>query len=287
MSKISIVDDDAALELLTENLGFLGHQARRFNSISSALSSLEDILSSDLIILDIFMDVSATHTKKLISGVRTSGMVVYKNIRSHNKNIPILVYSACQDKDTIDLINKDPYSRFFSKWTSPSIKDIVSMIDEILGIRYIPPKPNVFIVHGHNDVLKLELKNFLQNTLGLPEPIILHEQSNLGRTLIQKFEDYAYLSNLAFILLTPDDKPADPHDSDDKKRRTRQNVILELGFFLGALGRETGRVILLHIGPLELPTDLSGVTYIDVSKGIEAAGEQIRKELINVTKQSW
>ena len=144
------------------------------------------------------------------------------------------------------------------------------------------PPPITFIVHGHNDSAKLELKNYLQNVIGLPEPIILHEQPGLGRTLIAKFEDYALSSNLAFVLLTPDDKMASQGDSNTEKRRARQNVILELGFFLGVLGRESGRVILLHSGPLELPSDLSGVTYIDISKGIESVGEQIRRELRNV-----
>ncbi len=287
MSKISIVDDDAALELLAENLSFRGHEVRRFNSVSSALSSLDYISSSEFIVLDIIMDVPISHTVKLASGVRSSGMVVYRNIRSNNKKIPILAYSACQDTDIIKLINKDQNSRFLAKWSTPSMYDIISIIETKLGIEHAPPTPNVFIVHGHNDAVKNQLKNYLQNTLGLPEPIILHEQPNIGRTLIQKFEDYAYCSNLAFILLTPDDKPANPDDRDDEKRRARQNVILELGFFLGTLGRETGRVILLHIGPLELPSDLSGVTYIDISKGIEAAGEKIRRELKNVSQQSW
>jgi len=287
MSKISIIDDDAALELLAENLSLRGHEIQRFNSTSSALSSLDDILLSELIILDIFMDVPPSLTEKLASGIRTSGMAVYRKIRSNNKEIPILAYSACQDKDIIDLINNDPNSRFLAKWTMPSMQDVASVIETKLGIEPTPPAPNVFIVHGHNDALKYELKNYLQNTLGLPEPIILHEQPNMGRTLIQKFEDYAYCSNLAFILLTPDDKPANPNDRDDEKRRARQNVILELGFFLGTLGRESGRVILLHQGPLELPSDLSGVTYIDVSNGIEAASEEIRRELNNVSQQSW
>jgi len=287
MSKISIVDDDAALELLAENLGFRGHEVHRFDSTSNALSSLNDILLSEFIILDIFMDVPASLTGELVSGIRTSGLAVYREIRSHNKEIPILAYSACQDKDTIDLINNDQNARFLAKWTTPSMKDVVSIIETKLGIEHTPLTPNVFIVHGHNDALKYELKNYLQNTLGLPEPIILHEQPNMGRTLIKKFEDYAYCSNLAFILLTPDDKLANPDDNDDEKRRARQNVILELGFFLGTIGRETGRVILLQLGPLDLPSDLSGVTYIDISNGIQAAGEEIRRELSNVSQQSW
>jgi len=281
MANIIIIDDDYALEILVENLKYRGHEVRRLGSASRALSDLDDIISADLIILDIIMEIPESHTRVSVSGGRTTGLVIYKELRARNTQIPILAYSASQDKDVIDIFDDDPNSRFLSKWTTPSMKEIVNTIDTMLGIESTAPTPITFIVHGHNDATKLELKNYLQNTIGFPEPIILHEEPNLGRTLIKKFEDYALFSNLAFILLTPDDKMASQDDSDTEKRRARQNVILELGFFLGALGRESGRVFLLHSGPLELPSDLSGVVYIDISNGIEAAGEQIRRELQN------
>lgn len=137
----------------------------------------------------------------------------------------------------------------------------------------------IFIVHGHDNIIKLELKNYLQNTLGLPEPIILHEKPNQGRTIIEKLEDYASEISLAFILLTPDDVFAQQEDSDNKLYRARQNVILELGYFLGLLGRKTGRVILLYKGVLDIPSDISGLIYINISNGIQSAGEEIRKEI--------
>jgi predicted nucleotide-binding protein len=127
--------------------------------------------------------------------------------------------------------------------------------------------------------VKLELKNYLQNTLHLPEPIILHEQPNLGRTIIEKFEDYSKLSTHIFILLTPDDVASNPKEPNEQKRRGRQNVIFEMGYFLGKFGRLSGRVTLLTQGEIELPSDISGVVYIDISQGIEAAGENIRREL--------
>lgn len=136
-----------------------------------------------------------------------------------------------------------------------------------------------FIVHGSNDKLKLELKNFLQNILKLPEPIILHEKPSFGHTIIEKFEQYASEITLAFILLTPDDLVAQIGDSPNKLYRARQNVIFELGFFYGILGRKNGKVILLYQRELDIPSDISGIIYIDVSNGIEAAGELIRKEL--------
>jgi predicted nucleotide-binding protein len=52
-----------------------------------------------------------------------------------------------------------------------------------------------------------------------------------------------------------------------------------LGYFLGAMRRHSGRVVLLHKGQLELPSDLAGVVYIDIAHGIEAAGENIRREI--------
>lgn len=132
-----------------------------------------------------------------------------------------------------------------------------------------------FIVHGHTEKRILELKNYLQNTLKFEEPIILAEQASGGKTIIEKFETYAEESSLVFILLTPDDK----YSERTVTYRALQNVIFEMGYFLGKLGRKTGRVILLHEGTLELPSDISGLVYISIDGGIKAAGEEIRKEL--------
>jgi len=137
-----------------------------------------------------------------------------------------------------------------------------------------------FIVHGHDDAAKLGLKDYLQNTLGLPEPVILHQQPNKGRTVIEKFEEYSKDIDVAFVLLTPDDIGGLPEE--DQRERARQNVIFELGFFVGRFGRRSGRIIVLHKGDLEIPSDLAGVVYIDISMGIESAGEKIRKELMEL-----
>ena len=84
---------------------------------------------------------------------------------------------------------------------------------------------------------------------------------------------------MVFVLLTPDDKTAPSTASDDVKRRARQNVIFELGYFFAKLQRAGSRVILLTRGEVELPSDISGILYIDISRGIEAAGEVLRAEL--------
>jgi predicted nucleotide-binding protein len=142
-----------------------------------------------------------------------------------------------------------------------------------------PVPPRILVVHGHDDASKLELKNYLQNTLKLSEPLILHEEPNHGRTVIEKLEQCATQASFAFVLLTPDDTLADQGGVDRRRYRARQNVIFEMGYFLGLFGRKAGRVILLYKGQLDIPSDIAGLVYIDISNGIEAAGEGIRREL--------
>lgn len=119
-------------------------------------------------------------------------------------------------------------------------------------------KQRVFIVHGHDDLLKLEVARFSES-LHL-EPIILAEQPNLGRTIIEKFEKHASDADFAIVLLTPDDLGGTRHDS--ITGRARQNVILELGYFIGKLGRN--RVCALYKSGVELPSDVLGVLYVSV-----------------------
>jgi predicted nucleotide-binding protein len=140
----------------------------------------------------------------------------------------------------------------------------------------------VFIVHGRDMATAFEVKNYLQNTLKLPEPIILQEQPSYGRTIIEKFEDTARGCELVFVLLTPDDIMANTDASNDDKWRSRQNVIFEMGYFFGILGRLSGRVLLLHKGKIDLPSDIDGLVYIDITAGISAAGDTIRKEIKDV-----
>ena len=119
----------------------------------------------------------------------------------------------------------------------------------------------VFIVHGHDDAAKEALARFITK-IGL-EPIILHEQPNLGRTVIEKFEVFSAV-RFAVVLLTPDDIASAANDKNQKTKRARQNVVLELGYFLGKLGRQ--RVCPLYVDGVELPSDYDGVVYVKFDK---------------------
>lgn len=126
----------------------------------------------------------------------------------------------------------------------------------------IPTRPGefntkqVFIVHGHDDIAKLEMAAFIKS-LGL-EPIILHLQASSGRTIIEKIEHY---SNVGFgvVLYTPCDVGAKV-GALSSTYRARQNVVFEHGYLIGKLGRP--RVAAIVKGQVETPNDISGVVYI-------------------------
>lgn len=118
---------------------------------------------------------------------------------------------------------------------------------------------DVFVVHGHDEEMKSIVARFLDKCR--LNPIILSEQSDQGRTIIEKFEQSSDVG-FAVILLSPDDVGGLARDLVDPSAlqgRARQNVILELGYFVGKLGR--GRVCALRKGEVELPSDFSGVIY--------------------------
>jgi predicted nucleotide-binding protein len=121
----------------------------------------------------------------------------------------------------------------------------------------------VFIVHGHDELMKLATARFVEK-LGL-EPVIFHEQPSKGRTIIEKFLDHSEVA-FALVLLSEDDRGGMSGDSAERYQlRARQNVIFELGFFIGRLDRS--RVVALHTPGLEIPSDYSGVIFISFDKG--------------------
>jgi predicted nucleotide-binding protein len=120
---------------------------------------------------------------------------------------------------------------------------------------------DVFLVHGHDDAARETVARFIEK-LGF-NAIILHEQPNRGRTIIEKFEAHSAVG-FAVVLLTPDDVGGSAKTKDTQPR-ARQNVILELGFFCGALGRT--RVCALHKGGVEIPSDFDGVVYVPLDDG--------------------
>ncbi|EJH2292247.1 nucleotide-binding protein [Salmonella enterica] len=114
----------------------------------------------------------------------------------------------------------------------------------------------VFIVHGRDDLAKTETARFIEK-LGFTA-VILHEQVNSGKTVIEKIEAHTNVG-FAIVLYTPCDTGslAGEHT---QKSRARQNVVFEHGYLIGKLGRHN--VCALVKGDIEIPNDISGVVYI-------------------------
>lgn len=134
----------------------------------------------------------------------------------------------------------------------------------------------VFIVHGHDNALKQEVARIVEKQ-GL-EAIILSEQANQGKTIIEKIEENADVG-AAICLFTGDDYGR-AKDATSENLRARQNVVFEAGYFMGKLGR--GNVILIASPDIEIPSDLQGVVYTnkdmwqtDVLRELKAIGYNV------------
>jgi predicted nucleotide-binding protein len=152
------------------------------------------------------------------------------------------------------------------------LKEAVRSLEEDLAETVVPvithraaqtrDLSKVFIVHGHDEGPREAVRSFLLR-LGF-EPIVLHDQPNKGRTIITKFREEAGDAGFAVVLMTGDDEGR-AKNAADLKPRARQNVVFELGFFIGELGPE--HVVALVKGGVERPSDFDGVVYIDLDDG--------------------
>jgi predicted nucleotide-binding protein len=125
-------------------------------------------------------------------------------------------------------------------------------------------KRMIFVVHGHDDGRKETVARFLEKIAPRDKVVILHEQPNQGRAIIEKFETYAAEASYVVVLMTADDVGRAQAEK-DLKPRARQNVILELGWFIAQLGRE--RVAILYDEDVETPSDILGVLHIKLDNG--------------------
>lgn len=128
----------------------------------------------------------------------------------------------------------------------------------------------VFIVHGHDSALKESVARIIEKQD--IEAIILSEQANKGRTIIEKFEDYGDASG-AICLFTADDVGKAKGKADEMPR-ARQNVVFETGYFMGKLGRD--HIVLLADKGVEMPSDLSGVVHTNTDKWTVALLQELK-----------
>ncbi len=152
----------------------------------------------------------------------------------------------------------NPYSAFAQRLL---VQRTILLRAEDLRHGRVPPtgdeRPRVFVVHGHDEYYLSFCTNVLHR-LRL-QPVVLRDEPNQGRTIIEKFEDYSDV-RFAVVLLTGDDIGGVNQPDENLQLRARQNVIFELGFFVGKLGRR--HVCALHQRDVEILSDYQGVVYI-------------------------
>lgn len=276
-----VEDESFVLREFTKVLSEMNCRLIAVADPDEALRHIEGEPRIDLLLTDVQM---ALRGDTLLSqmeakGGRWAGVALARKFRRRFPAAPVVFWTALYDSEFRGALNKLGNTRLISKR-----QDAMAVIDEIRnaieGIQS-GERPRIFIVHGHDRVLLDDVRNFLAGDLRLPEPTILKETASLGSTLIEKIEREALNIDLVIVLLTPDDHVV---SSDGKmaSRRARQNVIFELGYFMGLLGREHGQIVILFKDDVEVPTDIQGVLMIDVTHGTGPEKESIKREI-----QGW
>jgi predicted nucleotide-binding protein len=211
------------------------------------------------------------------AGGHRTGVALARRIRRKYPRLPIFLLTSSDDATIYEWARKDSNIVYLAK-RNVRPHNLVRYIRKAL--REPGASPNVFLVHGKSHGTLNAVKNYIQNNLGFSEPTVLLHKSNEGRTIIENFEYYASDADVVMVILTPDDLGRTAGTATTEQARARQNVILELGYFLAAVGRKYGKVLLLNDAVQDIPSDISGLIYIDISQGIDAASENIRRELV-------
>ncbi|MDI7740563.1 nucleotide-binding protein [Lysinibacillus fusiformis] len=210
--------------------------------------------------------------------------VITLNNCSKKLNLPHFQFEDFHYSNTGKTINDIGYTSLVNHINilEEMLPNILSSQDQVRkgndSNNYQQDKQKVFIVHGRDKNALLETEGIL-NRAGL-EPIVLSRMVNNGLTLIEKFEKYSDVK-YAIVLLTPDDIGAlnenKPLNSLDFKYRARQNVLFELGFFYGKLGRSNVCCILKS--NVEKPSDIDGIAYLPYNQSVEEVEYPLLKEL--------
>jgi predicted nucleotide-binding protein len=117
----------------------------------------------------------------------------------------------------------------------------------------------IFVVHGRNINMRDKVCALL-GRLKL-DYVVLESEHNTGATIIEKFLKNAGDCRYAIILFSADDIGGLNQPNAILKSRTRQNVILELGYFLCQVGRKNIVILHEHGHEIERPSDFDGIVY--------------------------
>lgn len=188
---------------------------------------------------------------------------------------------ATPKQKLIDSINNANSSKEFSSINTYSIDERTSFQPSLPeSTNSFQKESRIFIVHGHDESSRTELELFLTK-LGL-QSFVLQNTSGNGQTIIEALESEigkkSTYNQFGIVLLTPDDEGYSIQDGETSKRkRARQNAVLEMGMLISALGRKN--VAILKKGDIEVPSDADGILYIPYNKSINEVKSKIIQRL--------
>lgn len=275
---ILFLEDERYLaEAFSQQLQEEGYEVFQTSNPDQAICFLESDQHFDLFISDVQVGVAGAKLLGPFSvqGGQLTGIEIGRRFRKRRPETPIIFWTNSCQKEVRSSARRIGKAHVVSKKLGgPHILEFIA--ETLDGFRN-GKRPRSFIVHGHENESIYELLDFITVDLNLPKPIILREQAPAVTTLIEKLEEEAANIDVVFVLLTPDDELIDQNGK--RSFRARPNVLFELGFFLGLLGRHTGCIILLHKKPVDLPSDMGGLVSIDITAGIRTQAELIKAEL--------
>lgn len=216
--------------------------------------------------------------KKLLSPISSE---LFQELKS-KPFVPVSWSLDYSELDMFDECTKQPLFGFIDSLILDIQNDELELPEPKPEKTKSPTKPKLlkkaFIVHGHDSAKKFETARFLDK-IGF-EAIILHEQANNGKTIIEKLEQYTDVG-FGIVLYTPDDVGEAVVNQANLKPRARQNVVFEHGLLMGKLGRD--RVFpLVTDHNIELPGDISGMVYmsdnnweVQLAREIKALGYEV------------
>lgn len=263
---------DGFAPVLTEE----GYSVLKTHEPDEALRMMEENDKIDLLLVDVQMSIqdSTRLSAWATDGGQLAGLEIARLFRKSHSGTPVIFWTSQYNKNVVQASRK-----LGDAYVAPKNLELPYLLDllsDALEGTIATRRPRPFIVHGHDEESLAELVGFVRDDLAFPDPVVLRDKGSATSTLIEKVEAESAKTDVVFVLLTPDDQVI---EGGKIVFHARQNVLFEFGYFLGLLGRGTGRIILLKKGGVALPSDLGGLVPIDVSDGIRSQSEQIRREL--------
>ncbi len=149
------------------------------------------------------------------------------------------------------------------------------LLDRRRSQQVLARRDNVFIIHGRDEAKWRELKDIVTSEFRL-SPIVLLEQPDAGcQTVVEKFEFYAQTCSYAIAVFTPDDEVT---TKEETYLQARPNVIYELGWFCGRLGR-SGAMLLLKEGT-SVFSDFGGIIQKRFARNVSERVADMRRDLV-------